>query len=617
MNNNEIKTSVVEYAAFDAVSLKNLIVKRLNASNLFTDQNFEGSNISAIIDIIAYSYHVLMFYLNKTASESLFSQATIYENIVKIVKELNYKPVGYQTAVLPFKAYANDTLSVGSYTIPRYSYFTINGINYSFIKDATLTKKTSDFEFLTDLQDNNLLYQGTFIEYPEIVANGKEFEQFTLIYTSDDPNEKIDHFSFDIYVKEKNTGKYFKYTECQSLFLENQNARVFERTFNENERYEIKFGNGINGRQLEEGDIVQVYFLVSNGSSAEVSAGDLNGNSVTFYRTEKLNIIFADTRTYNANIITALDADKIAFTNIDPSSKFTTKESVDKIKLNAPKLFSSQNRLVNSSDYEGFVNKNFGNFVSSVKAVNNWDYVKGHLKYFHDMGFGNPNVDPRILLTQTKFADACDFNNVYIYGVPKLEKVTSLTQRTNFLNSSQKELILNEIRPLKMLTTEVIINDPVYVAVDFGTRPLNGEDLKPEIASSSSLVVVKNVLSRADSEYIKSEVNRIFTEYFKSTNDNLGLLIDINDLSNQLFNITGVINFYTQTVDKNNPNIKHTQPGINFLVWNPIYPENDIQIVSQNYQLPYFKYPFLTNPLDFINKIIVESVDTNVSRTEY
>ena len=66
------------YAAFDALSLKQLIVDRLNQTSTFTDQNFEGSNISAIIDIVAYSYHVLLFYLNRTASESLFSQATLY-----------------------------------------------------------------------------------------------------------------------------------------------------------------------------------------------------------------------------------------------------------------------------------------------------------------------------------------------------------------------------------------------------------------------------------------------------------------------------------------------------------------------------------------------------------
>ena len=63
------------YVAFDAVTLKEYIVDRLNKNEKFTDQNFDGSNLAAIIDIIAYSYHVLLFYLNTTASEVNFDQA--------------------------------------------------------------------------------------------------------------------------------------------------------------------------------------------------------------------------------------------------------------------------------------------------------------------------------------------------------------------------------------------------------------------------------------------------------------------------------------------------------------------------------------------------------------
>ena len=61
------------YASFDAVSLKALIKERLNDKSFFTDQNFEGSNLSSVIDIVSYSYHVLLFYLNQTASESIFT----------------------------------------------------------------------------------------------------------------------------------------------------------------------------------------------------------------------------------------------------------------------------------------------------------------------------------------------------------------------------------------------------------------------------------------------------------------------------------------------------------------------------------------------------------------
>ena len=41
------------YASFDAVSLKALIKERLDETSMFTDQNYEGSNLSSLIDIIS------------------------------------------------------------------------------------------------------------------------------------------------------------------------------------------------------------------------------------------------------------------------------------------------------------------------------------------------------------------------------------------------------------------------------------------------------------------------------------------------------------------------------------------------------------------------------------
>ena len=95
------------YVAFDAVSLKEYIIDRLNENEKFTDQKFDGSNLAAVIDIIAYSYHVLLFYLNNTASEVNFDQATLYENMNKIVKLIGYKPAGKQTSIVPLAAEAS------------------------------------------------------------------------------------------------------------------------------------------------------------------------------------------------------------------------------------------------------------------------------------------------------------------------------------------------------------------------------------------------------------------------------------------------------------------------------------------------------------------------------
>ena len=126
------------YATFDAVSLKSLIKNRLNETSVFTDQNYEGSNLSSMIDIIAYSYHVLLFYLNQTSTETLFSEAQLYENMNRIVKSLDYKPVGAQTSNLSFSVVAGSDLPTGTYTIPRYTFIESGGVFYSFTKDCKI-----------------------------------------------------------------------------------------------------------------------------------------------------------------------------------------------------------------------------------------------------------------------------------------------------------------------------------------------------------------------------------------------------------------------------------------------------------------------------------------------
>ena len=604
------------YVAFDALSLKNLINARLNANNIFTDQNYEGSNISSIIDIIAYAYHVLLFYLNRTSSESTFTTAELFENINKIVKLLNYNPVGCQTAILSFLARATNNLLPGIYTIPRYSYFTINGVVYSFNKDVTFSKTSPDAEQLVDLQENNLLYQGSYSEYPIFTATGSPFEVLTLTVVSNGgSNALIDHFNIDVYVKDNTVSspKWEKWNAVQSLFLEKSNSKSYEIRLNENQRYEIKFGNNVTGKGLNAGDEVAIYYLFSNGPSGEVGPGLLDNNSLFFYSTPQFNAMKADIIPSNLNLISDDQSSEIIFSNIDASTKFQDIESVESIKQNATNTFRSQYRLITTQDFINYISKNYSNIISSVQAVNNWDYISGHLKYYFDLGITKPNLESRVLFNQVKFADSCNFNNIYIYAVPKLEKLTSITTRANYLNSAQKQIVLNDIQQVKLATAEIIVNDPVYMAVDLGIA-LPGELLSPSTADTTYLEITREVTAKRNPEAIRDQVNQIFKNYFSTLKDNLGVLISLTDITNQIKALEGVKDIKTvRTINGASIDV----PGVSLLLYNPIYSETDIQIVTQDLQLPYFKFPFLHNPLDFINKIKVVTPSIQTLQREF
>ena len=261
------------YTAFDATSLKALIKQRLSENTTFTGQNYEASNMSGLIDVIAYSYHVLLFYLNQTATESMFSESELYENMNRIVKSIDYKPVGYQSSVLTFEATGNASLPANTYTIPRYSFFNVGGIYFTIKSDTTFTKTVDGVSKLSDLGTKNLLYQGRFREYPIVTAFGEDFE--TVLVAPGD-NIVIDHFNIDVYVQDVDTGKWSEWERTTSLYLEKSVAKKYEVRLNEHKRYELKFGNDNTGKKLNTGDNLAIYYLQSDGAKGQIGPNTIN-----------------------------------------------------------------------------------------------------------------------------------------------------------------------------------------------------------------------------------------------------------------------------------------------------------------------------------------------------
>jgi hypothetical protein len=591
------------YATFDALTLKQLIKDRLNQGGIFTDQNFEGSNLNAIIDVVALSYHYLLFYLNTTSSESLFDQATLYENMNRMVKLINYSPTGYKTSLLSFEATANSSLTPNLYTIPRYSYFTINGIYYTFLNDITFSKTTVDTESLPSLYDESLLYQGKIVEYPTQIATGENFETFTVVLKNNINNTptNIEQSSINVYIKDINTGKYNQYFVTNSLFLENSDSAKFECRYNENGFYELKFGNGVFGKKLNTNDLVYVYLLQSDGEGGVISANQLNANPINFYSTPQFNLIKADVLDQTLNYLTVTQSTYLNFTNPLASSSPSVGETVDQIRINAPKTFFSQNRLITESDFKTFIDRTYSNIVLSSSVASNRSYMENFIKYFYDLGLTRPNQDARFLLNEVNFAHAGQDNNVHLFMVPRIKSVDE-NNNQYFLQNSQKNTILTAMANSKALNMEIVPHDPIYTAFTLGFQA-PGEELTPDIALTSYLVIKKNTDLRVDVNKIIDSVNSIFINYFAPENCTLGQLISLNDLITQILSVDGVSSFSMRRVL--NDGTVYNDNGLNLLVFNPNYSDVDILIQSTDLQLPYFKFPYLYNKT-ILDNIIVE-----------
>ena len=584
------------YINFDAVSLKNFIIQRLNESSKFTDQNYEGSNLSSLIDIIAYTTHVLMFYLNQTSSESLFSQSSIYENMNRIIKLVGYNPTGKQTSQVPINCTASSTLPAGSYYLKKYSYFLIDNIQYTILDDFFFEKVTASNEVITTINDNLILYQGSVGEYPIYISEGLEFETFPIV-VDNLVNLNDDNFIADgtitVYVKEKDTEKWFEYTKENTIFFSNVNERVYELRLNENGHYEVKFGNGTFGRKLEQGDEIKVMYILSDGDAGIISKNTINGNKLFNYSSSIFNQIYDDVYNQTATLITKDKSSLLTFRNPLNSTTISDAESVEDLKRNVPFLISSQYRLVSEQDYEIYLKKSIPNILKSVKVASNEKFLEEYIQYFYDICV-DPNKVTRVLLNQVNFADSCDFNNVNIFCVPDF--VISVDESyPTYLSNSFKNLIRDLTNDKKMLSHEIIPRDPIYMAFDIG---YSLQPATKNVYSDSKLIITLEKNARISKQTIKEIVRNKIVDFFKVNNNQLGGVMNLSTLTSDILSIEGV-NFIQTVNSKENS----TFNGLSFVSWNPVFEGVDSEFVNQNTTMPFFKFPYFYRPMNLINKI--------------
>lgn len=577
------------YLQFDATTIEQYIKDVLNNPNngsKFTDQNFEGSYFSSIIEVISYTFNVLMFYLNQTSTESTFTDAQLFENMNRIVKMMGYNPVGYQSSLLAYSASATGLEANSTYYIPRYSYINAGGTTYSFNKDLIFRGNN-----ISEAVNDSILYQGKFYEYPLYTAEGGGNE---LIYLTPGNNVIVDHFNIHVYVKSE-SGVWREWDRIESLTLANASDEAFEVRFNENEVYELTFGNNINGKELVIGDSVAIYYLQSDGANNEVDVGALAGVKYVRFASAQFTTIFADI-TESLNIGTLVPANAIVLNNAVPSTPFSTPETVEEIRQNAPYVLKEKNTLSNPNDFERHIIRNYSNVIQDASVVDNWEYTGSFLKYFYNLGIQNSQSVSRILFNQVNYADSCNFNNIYMFIKPK---IASDQDYKAFLSPPLKQMILNSVDSLKISTCEPIICDPVYMAIDIGINDLTTDPNRND-ADKSKLVIIKSSKSFRSDDSIINDVNNIFLDYFSQENTKFGMTISFPELNDRILSVDGIVDIKVVRTDSD---VYYS--GLSLITWNPVY-EVDSSLLLRSTTYEFFQVPYWHNRGLFINKIEIE-----------
>jgi len=330
---------LTNYTNLDFGQVKQSLKDYLQANSTFTDYDFEGSNLSTILDVLAYNTYITSYNANMVANEVFLDSATLRENVVSIARTIGYTPRSYKSAraTISFYVNVNDVVPAPtSLTLKKGPVATSSGtfnsgsFIFSILDDITVPIQNGLATFT-----NVPIYEGVLVSQNFTYNTRTPYQKFIL------PNAGIDTDLMSVFVKQnEDTSITTRYALQNNLFQVDSISNIYYMQEIEDERYEIFFGDGIFGRKLEDGNYITTNYIVTNGEA---------GNGVS-------NFNFSGRLTYvrNSKEYTVAGGISLLTTGVT-SSGGDTIESVESIKKFAPNVYSTQNRAVTSSDYEALI----------------------------------------------------------------------------------------------------------------------------------------------------------------------------------------------------------------------------------------------------------------------
>lgn len=329
--------ALVNFSNLDFEQLKISIKDYLRSNSTFTDYDFDGSNLSIIVDMLAYNTYINSFNANMLSNEVFIDSATLRENVVALASHIGYLPRS-RTAANALLSFSVDTSGVSSELRPSTitlkkgtvctSSSSYNGQTYSFIikNDITVPVQNNIATF-----DSIQIYEGSYT-VNSFTVNSYEYNQRFIL-----DNANIDTSLISVTVRGASEEVAYKFNLVDNLVDVTPTSKTFFVREIEDQRYELIFGDGQFGQKLNNGDYIEASYVITNGS-------DANGVS---------NVSFSG-RLYDNNDRSITDGISIA--TIAESTKGGKEiETVDSIRKYSPKSYSTQNRAVTPSDYETIV----------------------------------------------------------------------------------------------------------------------------------------------------------------------------------------------------------------------------------------------------------------------
>ena len=357
--------SLINFTNLDFNQIKTTLRDYLQSNSDFTDYDFEGSNLSTILDVLAYNTYITSYNANMISNEVFIDSATLRENVVALARNVGYLPRSKKSsrAFVNFfvdlsdisPAPANLTLRAGPIASTGGQF---NGQSFVFGIPEDVTVSVVD-----GIADFNLLevFEGSYLSQTFTYSSRNPNQKFIL------PNSGIDLDSLVVSVRPSaDSSVSVKYTKQENLFTEdtntvvNSNSNIYFVHEVTGEQYELIFGDGVFGKALEDGNVIEISYIVTSGSE---------GNGINSFT-------FSGSLYYTRNSLqNAVTSGISLLSSVDSSSGGESIESVESVRRFAPQVYATQNRALSANDYEILIPNKIYPETESISVFGGEDLV--------------------------------------------------------------------------------------------------------------------------------------------------------------------------------------------------------------------------------------------------
>jgi hypothetical protein len=384
---------IINTTELDFDAIKSNLKTFLKGQSQFADYDFEGAGLSVLIDLLAYNTHYNALYTNLAVNESFLDSASKRSSVVSRAKEIGYVPYSSSAATAVVNIVVSSTSSTpATLTLPAYSSFStsIDGEQYTFYTTESIvsTLVGSTYTFT-----NVNIKEGTPLTFKYTVADGTQY----II-----PNQNVDMSTLSVRIQDNAASSNFTTFVNQELIINlDSESKVYFIKEIEGQFHELEFGNGVIGKALANGNIVNLTYLVTNQDAG-------NGARVFAYTGSTLL------------------GGSVAITTVTPAVGGAVAETIDSIRYNAPRAYSAQNRAVTVEDYRTIVFR----LYPEAQTINVW---------------GGEDNDPPT------------YGKVFLSVKPTTTDILTQNQKDYIINSILKE------KNVVSITPEIV--DPEYISL--------------------------------------------------------------------------------------------------------------------------------------------------------